>query len=184
MEQLSQLAWIDLLGLGLIGTLAILGIARGLWWQAIRLVGLLAAVLVARSFGPDLQTVLTPRLSDLSPRIVYGLSWLLVFLASLTLVAFLGTLGKKLLETMQLGLVDRLGGALAGVLTGLFLHAALLAGLCQLGEERWVAGTLEDTASLQLIDSLGRRWPVVLAKDASDQLGGILGGGPDSPTQD
>ena len=38
------LAWIDMVGLGLVALFLVLGLVRGLWWQIIRLLGVAAAV--------------------------------------------------------------------------------------------------------------------------------------------
>ena len=47
-----DLSWIDLVGGGLIALFLVLGFVRGLWWQVIRALGLIAAVLVARAASP------------------------------------------------------------------------------------------------------------------------------------
>jgi membrane protein required for colicin V production len=169
-----EFSWIDLVGGGLIAVFLVLGFVRGLWWQVIRAVGLIAAVLVARAASPRIAPWIADTWPDLSPRLANGIAWFGVFLLALVAATLFGLLGRKVLEAMQLGLADRFGGAAVGALTGLLLHVALLVILCQLATEGYLSRTLEGTTSERIVDVVGARWPVVLGKEAGAEVDGML----------
>lgn len=156
------LAWIDAVGIGLVVLLFALGFWRGLWWQVMRLVGVFGAVLLARALSPRWEPLVLERFSELSPRFAQGLLWILLFLAGLAVAALLGLIGKRMLDALQLSLVDRTGGAFAGAATGLIGHCALLAALVQLGPEDFVLRTVAGTWSENLLATVGQRFPVVV----------------------
>lgn len=170
----SDLAWIDTVGLILVGVLLLLGFARGLWWQVIRLVGLVGAVVLARALSPRFEPRLLEAFPELPPRLAQGLVWLLIFLAGLAAATLLGLLGKKMLEALQLSLLDRTGGALVGAVTGLLIHSALLAALVQLGPEQWVVATVEDTYSEGLLEVVGHQFPLVVNAAEGSEIDGLL----------
>lgn len=156
--------WRDLLasgvdGVGLVVILmfALLGLWRGLWWQVVRLVGVLASVVAARAFGPRFADWLAPRIGEIDSTLLGALAWLTVFMGGLVLVVVIGRLGKSLLEALQLGLLDRFGGAIAGMLTALVLHAVGVAFLMQVTPRIWAAEHLEGTRSALLVDVLGEQ---------------------------
>jgi uncharacterized membrane protein required for colicin V production len=188
----SLLAPVDWIGAGLVVLFAALGAWRGLWWQAMRFAGLAAAVLIARAFTPKLAPSLHARLPDLDPRLGQGLVWLLLFLAGLAVAALLGRLGKRLLDAMQLGLVDRMGGLVAGTLTALLLHAALVAALLQLAPADVAHRAVAGTRSEVLVHTLARPLPVLFDDTTRTRVHELLaapptavppGEGTDSPAR-
>ena len=105
--------WIDIVGLGIIVFFLVRGITTGLVWQVTRLVGVVIAVLVARA---------CPRIHSTgagctvpAPPGVPGPGLVPVFAVTLIIAALLGKLAQKALEAVQLGAMDRMGGALAGL---------------------------------------------------------------------
>lgn len=170
----GSFAWIDLVGLGLFAAFALLGFARGLWWQVIRLIGIVVAVLVARAASPQVAPWIQEQWPSLSLRVAHGAGWLAVFLAAMVAATLLGFLGRRLLEAMKLGLADRVGGAVAGSVTGVLIHLALLIGICQLASESFVRSSVSGTYSEKLVDTLGARWPVALASEAGAELDRLL----------
>ena len=75
---LSGTPWIDIVGLGIITFFFIRGISTGLVWQVARLIGVVIAVMVARSLSPDF----TPRVQEalsLPLQACQGLVWFMVF---------------------------------------------------------------------------------------------------------
>jgi len=163
--------WIDLVGLGLIVGCLAFGIAHGLWWQVLRLVGLLGAVLIARALAPRVAGAVQPAFAELSPVLVHGLAWLVCFVGGLLVFAWLGALGRGALQVLHLDLVDRCGGALAGALSGLLLHLALVCVLVQLAPQDWSARTFHGSYSARLFDGLAARYPIALARERGEDLG-------------
>lgn len=163
----AGLHWLDLVGLGLLALFGLLGALRGLWWQVIRLLGLAAAVAVARAlaprFGPDFQ-----RLSDLPGPVANGLVWLLLFLAVLVIAGLVGNLGRRTLEAVRLGPVDRFGGLVAGLITALVLHAAFLVAVSYLGPQVWASESLQQAESRRLLTTVTTRLHLYVgAQDAA-----------------
>jgi len=167
----SQLSWIDWVGLALVGVFTLLGILRGLWWQVIRLLGIVASVALARTFSASWGETLAES-TQLSDEVATGVVWVGLFLLGLVITALLGTLGKKSLEAMQLGLVDRFGGLIAGLATGALLHVAWLVVLAHVGPQPWTADRLEGTYSRGLLQAVTTRYPVLTQREthAADRL--------------
>jgi hypothetical protein len=107
---------------------------------------------------------------DLPARVASGAVWLVVFLAGLAAATLLGVLGRKLLTTMQLGLVDRAGGALVGMSTGALIHVALVAAVSQLGPEAWVSKQIGGTYSEVVLDAAGSQWNLIVGPGAAEEL--------------
>lgn len=166
--------WIDIVGLGIIMFFLVRGITTGLVWQVTRLVGVVIAVMVARSLSPEF----TPRVQDalsLPLQACQGLVWFTVFAVTLIIAALLGKLAQKTLEAVQLGAMDRMGGALAGALTGAIVHCALLILLSAVGTTNWTAGMLEGSASASMLDSLSRKQHLFLDAQAAERIVGPWG---------
>ena len=179
-----ELSWIDWVGLGLAGLFMLLGIFRGLWWQVIRLLGLVGSVALARTFSAPWGALLEEQ-SDLSSEVATGIVWVGLFLIGIILTAVLGTLGKRSLEAMQLGLVDRFGGLMAGLATGALLHVAWLVVLAHLGPQPWTADRLEGTYSRGLLQAVTTRYPVLTQREthAADNMIQWLGTEPKAPAK-
>jgi uncharacterized membrane protein required for colicin V production len=169
------ISWIDALGLGLVAVCTLLGIVRGLWWQVVRLVGVILAVGIARALSPRFVPEVEARLPSLSHELAFGIAWFALFVAALVVASLLGTLGKRSLEALQLGPLDRLGGALAGALTGLLVHAAVLVGLVTFASPEWSQATLDRTRSQALIGSLAGRMNLLVDAHAAERLEPWLG---------
>ncbi len=164
------LRWIDLVGLGLLVLFLVLGARRGLWWQVVRLLGLVAAVSVARALAPRLAPILEGTLPGLSPTIASGVSWLAVLIAVMLVLAMIGRLGRATLEAAQLGGVDRVGGAVAGLVSGLLVHLAFLVCVCQLAPTSWARTAVDGTHSQALLEGIGERFPALLDARAAESL--------------
>jgi len=172
---------LDLVGLGLIVVLLILGLYRGLWWQVIRLVGVALSVLVARAAGATLAQRLMALFADLEPRMAHGIAWGTLFLTTLLACALIGLLGQRMLEAMKLDLSNRFAGACAGATTGFCLHVVLVVLVCQLAPERILGRYVAGTYSEHLYSALGIQRPVVLASEATEDVDRILGAVPRGP---
>lgn len=161
---------LDLIGLVLVVVLFVLGAVRGLWWQVIRLVGVTLSVCVARAFGARLAERVLVFFPELTPRSAHGIGWGVLFLLALLAFALLGLLGQRMLEAMKLDLANRLGGALAGALTGLCLHVAVVVLLVQLATPSWLGRHASGSYSEHIYTSLGLRRPVVMASEAVHEV--------------
>jgi len=154
--------WVDHVGLAVLGSFLLLGIWRGLWWQVVRMLGLAAAVGVARWAGPAWGGFLEGWL-ELQPPVALGLGWLSAFLLTLLGVAFLGMLGSRTIEAMKLSLINRSLGGVAGLLTGLLLHSALVMVGAAFAPSAWRSEVLPGTWSGQAVEALTERWPILSA---------------------
>jgi uncharacterized membrane protein required for colicin V production len=164
------LAWIDMLGLGLVALFLLLGLVRGLWWQVIRLLGVAAAVGLARALSPRFTPTVSESFPELSDSITYGLVWFALFVSGLVVASLLGLLGKRALEAMQLGIVDRVGGGVAGIATGVLFHSAVLVVICGLGTDSWTSETMDGTKSAVLLETLTRRAPLIMDVQAAEKV--------------
>ncbi|MFT7676717.1 MAG: putative membrane protein required for colicin V production [Planctomycetota bacterium] len=168
---LRDLAWVDQLGLGLLALFLVLGFWRGLWWQIIRLAGVGAAVLLARSLTPDMAPEVEIH-TNLSSAAAHGLVWFVLFTSGLILASVAGLMGKRALDALALGWVDRFGGALAGGLTGMILHGAVLLVFTSLGTTDWSANALGGTRSQRLLNVVTNRWPILVDAKVSNKIVG------------
>ena len=167
---LGGLRWIDLLGLALAVLFLLFGALRGLWWQIVRFLGIIAVVAVARALAPRFTPLLGGILPGVTARFANGIAWILVSTAGMLAVSLLARLGRKTLEAVQLGTVDRIGGAITGLASGVVLHATILVILCQVGSTAWASSTLEGTKSEALLDVIQDRFPAVLDVHAADSI--------------
>ncbi|MCP5023793.1 MAG: CvpA family protein [bacterium] len=168
-EFIQSLLWIDRIGLVLLGLFLIRGAFQGLWWQIARLAGVVLAVIAARVMAPQWAPTLQAS-SDLPEGAAYGLTWFVVFLMTMVCAALLGRLGKQALDAMQLGMADRIGGAVAGGLIGLLLHGVLLLGITGLGSTEWSTQTLAGSKSEALLNAVSNRWPLFVDASARDRI--------------
>lgn len=168
-EFIQSMLWIDKVGLVLLGVFLVRGAFQGLWWQIARLAGVVLAVIAARVMAPQWAPTLQAS-SDLPEGAAYGLTWFVVFLMTMVCAALLGKLGKKALDAMQLGMADRVGGAVAGGLIGLLLHGVLLLGITGLGSTDWSTQTLAGSKSETLLNAVSNRWPLFVDASARDRI--------------
>lgn len=165
----SGTPWIDLVGLVIVLLFLSLGIRHGLVWQVTRLIGMVIAVTLARSLSPEFTPHVEAALS-LPTRACQGIVWFLTFAATLLVAAMIGMVGKRALEAVQLGPMDRMGGALAGALTGVIVHCAVLILLSSVGTTTWTARTLKGSASASMLDNLSRKSHLLLDAQAAERI--------------
>ena len=152
-DALTGLHWVDQVGLGISSLCLLLGFWRGLWWQVVRLLGLGAAVGIARWVGPvwgeDIQSW-----ADLPTDVAHGLGWTSAFLLTLIGAAFLGMVGSKTIEAMKLSLINRVAGAIVGTATGVLLHSAGAWACAHFAAEKWKTEVFAGTWTRSLISEL------------------------------
>jgi uncharacterized membrane protein required for colicin V production len=166
----SSSGWIDGVGLALVLLLACLGALRGLWWQMVRLCGVVAVFSVARALAPRISPRLGAWFPDLSPQIANGLAWTLVLIAGMLCVALVGRIGKAALDAAALSVFDRIGGLAAGALSGLLVHTALIVAATQVAPQSFTAKSIEGTHSQALVATLDRWVPNLLDPHAREAL--------------
>lgn len=165
----SGTPWIDLVGLGIVFLFFILGLRHGLVWQVTRLIGMMVAVTLARSLSPEFVPHVEDALS-LPTKACQGIVWFLVFMATLLVTAMIGLVGRRALEAVHLGPMDRMGGGLAGAVTGVILHCAVLVLLTSVGTAEWATNTLRGSASASMLDNLSRKSHLLLDAQAAERI--------------
>jgi uncharacterized membrane protein required for colicin V production len=169
-----ELAGLDVLGAVIVLVLFLLGMARGLWWQLIRLAGIVAAVVLARGFGNRGAEWIQRVWPEIEPRMAHGVAWIALFLVGMGVAMLLGMLGHRLLEALQLGLVNRVTGGILGAATGLVAHIALVMALCQLAPKSFVEQKVAGTYSDRLYQATGARWKGLLNPVAAAEVERLL----------
>jgi membrane protein required for colicin V production len=124
----------------------LVGAWRGLVVEVVSLVAWVAAFILAQWFAPDAAAWLP--MGTASEVVRYAAGFVLVFVATLFAGALVGFLISKLLSAVGLGAINRLLGALFGVLRGVVL---ILAAAVVIGMTPW-----KSSSSWQ--ESVGARW--------------------------
>jgi uncharacterized membrane protein required for colicin V production len=180
MEAAHRWAPLDLIGVGLVAVLLLLGLYRGLWWQVIRLVGLTFSVLIARAVGSPLAARLGALFPSLQPRTAHGVAWGTLFLTALLACALIGLLGQRMLEAMKLDAANRVAGGFAGAATGFCAHVVLVVLVCHLATPRMLGKYVAGTYSQRLYSALGVRWSVVMAADGAREVDAVFEHSPEA----
>lgn len=165
----SGTPWIDVVGLFVVTLFFVLGLRHGLVWQVTRLIGMLVAVVLARSLSPEFVPHVESIL-NLPTKACQGIVWFLVFLATLMVTALIGMVGRRALEAVHLGPMDRMGGGLAGAVTGVIVHCALLVLLSSVGTAAWATQTFKGSASASMLDNLSRKSHLLLDAQAAERI--------------
>ena len=170
-----DLPWVDQVGILLVVAFLVLGLWRGLWWQVVRLAGVVAAVAAARALTPRFVDPVRGSFPELTDSVAHGIVWFVLFLGGLVVASILGMIGKRALDTMQLGLVDRLGGGMAGALTGAVLHSAGLVVLTALAAPAWSQNNVRGSHSAFLLGALSQKAHLMVDANAAERLRPITG---------
>ncbi len=117
----------DLLGLLLIVVMAISGLKKGLIDGVLKIVGIYAAAYAAMNYNQQGTLILEPLINiPESYKVVAG--FVVVFLGVMYSITFISYLLRKLVTTMHLGSLDRIGGITLGAAkAGLILSAVVWA---------------------------------------------------------
>lgn len=166
---LSGTPWIDLVGLGVVTLFFLLGLRHGLVWQVTRLIGMLVALALARGLSPEL-TPHVEQILSLPIKACQGIVWFLIFAGTLIVTAMIGMVGRRALEAVHLGTMDRMGGGLAGAVTGVIVHCAVLVLLSSVGTAEWASNTFKGSASASMLDSLSRKSKILLDAQAAERI--------------
>ncbi len=101
------------------------GIFRGLVGELTAIIAVLAGIILAKIFAPDLATVLLDNL-QWGEIACLLLSYILIFALTALSLHAIGLLCKKLLNTISLGWLNRLLGGVFGMLKWAILVSVLL----------------------------------------------------------
>jgi membrane protein required for colicin V production len=126
---LAAIAPLDWIGLAVLLVSLLVGAWRGLVVEVISLVAWVAAFILAQWFAPDAANFLP--MAGASQAARYAAGFVVVFVATLFAGALIGFVLSKLLSAVGLGAINRLLGALFGVLRGavLVLAATVVVGM-------------------------------------------------------
>jgi membrane protein required for colicin V production len=116
--------WLDILIIVFIVASVVGGLMSGLIKILITIAGLIVGVVLAGNYGETLASKLTFISDPNTANIVAFVAIMIVVSLVAALIAFLL---KKLFETIMLGWINRLGGAVLGFLLGAIMMGAFLA---------------------------------------------------------
>jgi len=113
----------DLFGIGLIIFMSLSGLKKGMINGVLKMIGVYAAMYASMNYGNYGTVFLEPFISiPESYKTVVG--FIVIFLVTMYSITFIAFLLRKLVTTMNLGIVDRVGGITFGaVKAGLILSA-------------------------------------------------------------
>lgn len=164
--------WVDALGIAILLLFAFLGARRGLWWQVVRLLGAVAVVAVARALGPRMAPSVSDMFEGLDPAVAEGLVWVGCVSAGFLLVALVGRIGKDEIEGAEFTTLDRVGGALVGVATGIVMFAGILIGIALVAGAPFAQKHIVGTTSERVLTALADSVPGLLDVHAGESLSG------------
>ena len=123
--------------LALIGASVLLGLWRGVVSEMLALAAWVAAFFAARQFGREVGRLLATWIAD--PALNSAAGFAAVFVAVLVIFALGRFVVSLLLRAVGLGLLDRLLGAVFGVVRGVFMVLAvvLVGGMTSLPTQPW-----------------------------------------------
>jgi membrane protein required for colicin V production len=139
--------WLDILIIVVIAVSVVGGLMAGVIKILFAIVGLIVGVVLAGNYAGALADKLT-FISD--ARIANILCFIVIMIVVMLVAGLLAFIIKKVAETVLLGWINRLGGAVLGLFLGMILMAAILtvsvkyAGFGGAVENSWMAGFLLD----------------------------------------
>jgi membrane protein required for colicin V production len=101
----------------------LVGLWRGLVFEVLSVLGWVAAFFVAQWFAPDVAALLP--MASATPPIRYAVAFVLTFIAAVFVAGLLASMVRKLVVAVGLRPVDRVLGAVFGVVRGLVLLLAV-----------------------------------------------------------
>jgi len=154
----------DYLVLAIIGISIILSVMRGLLKEALSIIGWVAAFFVAKTYASQVMPMMPEAIPTESLRILAA--FLVLFLATLLVSSLLGIAISTLFKRIGLGWLNRLLGAVFGLVRGVLIVCILvfLAGLTDAPkDERW-RNAMFSAPIEALVSSLLPWMPISIAK--------------------
>jgi len=118
---LATIATSDAVVALLCGILAVRGAMKGLAWQAVRTVGLIAAVVAAGAGYRPLGGWIEERVSFIPDVAAPIVAWFALFVGVLLVATWFAWMARGAVRTVKLGLADRIAGFAMGAIMGLVL---------------------------------------------------------------
>ncbi len=115
--------WVDWLIVAVIGISVLLSLLRGFVKEALSLVAWVAAFFISTTFAGQVSAVLSQTIDNASLR--YGVSYMILFVASLMLGGVVNNLLRQLVKMSGLGGLDRLLGTVFGFARGIIIVVVL-----------------------------------------------------------
>jgi membrane protein required for colicin V production len=125
---------LDILLILIVGVCFALGFWNGLVKQLASILGIVAGVVVAARLAPWLASAVQGRVIT-DPQVAHIAAYVFLFLLAALAVWLIGLLVRRLLKHAELGLTDRIWGALFGLVKGVVFCWALLLAIVLMGEE-------------------------------------------------
>lgn len=164
---LQSLGWVDLTALGILGLFFLVGLWKGLVWQASRIVILGASIWMASRWGRGLGSLYSgwcagePTAQQVQTATY--LAYATVFLAVLVVLSLLALAVQNFVKKAGMTFFDRLGGGMFGVATGAVGFVCLLTAAKMFLPGSTVVMAAEDSHSLRYarrgVDGLGEVVP-------------------------
>ncbi len=117
--------WIDFVIIGLLFLSAVFGLIRGMFKEVLSLISWIMAYVVAQSFWPAFDFLLTPIMSEV-PSIRAPLAWGVLFVCTILVGTLVQRLVLELVRVTGLTGSDRALGAVFGLLRGVVIIVLLL----------------------------------------------------------
>lgn len=165
LANLDSIAWIDWTALVLLGIFFILGLFKGFVWQVSRVLSLVAAWFLAGQYGEPVSTWIDGWFGpeEQASGLPLYLAYVVVFVLALVVLSLLTWMLQKLVKQSGLSAVDRLGGAVVGLLTGSVAVLAILALTFMFVPETW-----------GVVQAARRSYTMEISKQALAVLGDVV----------
>lgn len=146
------------------GTSMLLGLWRGVISELLALGGWVLAFVAARAGADDGAVLLVTVIAD--PALRLAAAMIVIFVVVLLIVAVIRYLVRKMVQAVGLGFLDRLMGAVFGVLRGVLvvLVAVMLGGLTALPKQDWWRSAILAPSLETAVVAVKPRLPADLAK--------------------
>ncbi len=115
---------LDIIFIVIISVTLIRGFLRGIVKELIGIGGIIAAFLVATNYYPLMEPYLAKVISN--SQLITIVSYSCLFVATLLVIFFIGSVIRELLKNLSLGWLDSLGGGLFGFIKGVLICSMLL----------------------------------------------------------
>lgn len=153
--------WLDIILIVVLAVSTLIGLKTGLIKAVLSLAGMIVGIVLASRFYLPLSEQLTFIPNTTAARIVAGI---IIFIAVMLVAAILARFLKWITSLVMLGWINRLGGAIFGLLLGFFFCGTALAFWVKAAEE-WLkmpgfAGPVADSSVARILLD---RLPLVLA---------------------